>query len=183
MPLSRSIRLITVSIALGVCFVGTAASQTPSPAGASAPRQTGADQTFVTQAAQGGTAEVAKAKLALTKAASAEVKQFAQRMVDDHTKANEELKALATSKQITLPADAPPPAMAKLEKLEGAAFDQAYIADQMQDHQKAITLFEREAKAGTDAEVKAFAEKTLPTLKQHHALVRELSTKGKKGAS
>ncbi len=65
----------------------------------------------------------------------------------------------------------------KMRKLEGAAFDQAYIADQIKDHEKAIALFEKEARSGKDAELKAFAEKTLPTLKDHLTAVRSLTGK------
>jgi putative membrane protein len=146
-----------------------------------------ADARFVMQAAEGGMLEVAKGKLAAQKGAHEGVKQFGQKMVDDHTKANEELKSLASSKNITLPADAPKgraqAALSKLEKLDGAAFDRAYVDDQVRDHEKTIALFERQAKSGKDAELKAFAEKTLPTLKQHLTTVRDLKTQVAKGGT
>lgn len=142
---------------------------------------------FVMQAAEGGMTEVAKGKLATQKGAHEGVKQYGQKMVDDHTKAGEELKTIAGGKSITLPGDtlkAPMQAtLAKLEKLEGAAFDRAYIEDQIRDHEKTIALFEREVKTGKDAELKAFAEKTLPTLKEHLTTVQDLKTKVAKGAT
>jgi len=130
--------------------------------------------------------EVAKGKLAAQKGSHEGVKQFGQRMADDHTKAGDELKSIASGKNITLP-DAPKPpvqaALTKLEKLDGAAFDRAYVDDQIRDHDKTIALFEREAKGGKDAELKAFAEKTLPTLKEHRTMVQELKTKLAKGGT
>jgi putative membrane protein len=146
-----------------------------------------ADARFVLQAAEGGMMEVAKGKLAAQKGAHEGVKQFGQKMVDDHTKAGDELKAIAGGKNITLPGETPTAPMqamlTKLEKLEGAAFDRAYVDDQVRDHEKTIALFEREAKTGKDAELKAFAEKTLPTLKEHLTTVQDLKAKLAKGAT
>jgi putative membrane protein len=145
------------------------------------------DTGFVKQAAEGGMMEVAKGKLAAEKGSHDAVKQFGQKMVDDHTKAGDELKSIASGKSITLPGDttrAPMQALlAKLEKLEAAAFDRAYVDDQIRDHEKTIALFEREAKTGKDAELKAFAEKTLPALKEHLSMVRDLKTKLAKGGT
>jgi putative membrane protein len=145
------------------------------------------DASFVKQAAEGGMMEVAKGKLAAQKGAHDAVKQFGQKMVDDHTKAGDELKSIARGKSISLPDDSPKPPMqallTKLERLEGAAFDRAYVDDQIRDHEKTIALFEREAKTGKDAELKTFAEKTLPTLKEHLSMVRDLKTKLAKGGT
>jgi putative membrane protein len=146
-----------------------------------------ADSRFVMQAAEGGMMEVAKGKVAAQKGAHEGVKQFGQKMVDDHTKAGDELKSIASGKNITLPGETPKPPMqamlAKLEKLDGAAFDRAYVDDQIRDHEKTIALFEREAKTGKDPELKAFAEKTLPTLKEHLTAVRDLKAKVAKGGT
>lgn len=136
------------------------------------------DQTFVHQAAIAGMAEVAEAQLALSKAQRDDVKQFAQRMIDDHTKANDQLKQLAAAKQITLPTalDAKHKAeQARLEKLSGAAFDRAYIEAQVKAHQQAVSLFKTEAEKGGDAELKQFATQTLPILQQHHDAVVALA--------
>jgi putative membrane protein len=145
-----------------------------------------ADAHFVMQAAEGGMMEVTKGKLAAQKGSHEGVKQLGQRMVDDHTKANDELKSIASGKNITLPGEPKPPmqaALGKLEKLDGAAFDRAYVDDQVRDHEKTIALFEREAKGGKDAELKAFAEKTLPTLKEHLTMVRDVKSKLAKGGT
>jgi putative membrane protein len=146
-----------------------------------------ADARFVMQAAEGGMMEVAKGKLATQKGAHEGVKQFGQKMIDDHSKVNDELKSIAGAKNITLPGETPQSPMhatlAKLEKLEGAAFDRAYVEDRIRDHEKTIAIFEREAKTGKDAELKAFAEKTLPTLKEHLTMAQDLKTKVAKGAT
>jgi putative membrane protein len=141
-----------------------------------------ADSTFMKTAATDGMAEVELGKLAAQNAASSEVKQFGQRMIDDHGKANAELKGLASQKNLTLPMelDAKHKAMQdKLAKLNGAVFDSAYIAHMVTAHKEAVALFQREAKGGKDAETKAFAEKTLPTLQEHLKMAQDLSAKAK----
>src|SRR4051812_34394375 len=120
--------------------------------------------------AKDGMAEVELGRLAADKASNADVKKFGQRMVDDHTKANDELKMIASSKNITLPTavDAKHKATAdRLSKLSGAAFDAAFMQTMVQDHRKAVASFKRESQTGKDAEIKAFAGKTLPTLEDH----------------
>jgi putative membrane protein len=138
---------------------------------------------FVQKAAEGGAAEVAIAKLALQKAENAEVKAFAERLEKDHAAANDELKALATRRNITLPAAKNGPVYFKLEKLSGAAFDRAFVAAMVTDHQKDVKAFEKEAASGADADIKAFAAKTLPTLKEHLQQVQTLSQAIKKPTS
>lgn len=173
-------------VAAATVSFGTAtlAAQTPSttsPASARMDRAGSADAMFVQEAAKGGMMEVAKGKLAGQHASRDDVKQFAQRMVDDHTKASDELKSIAKGKNITLPPDQPSAQdqamLDKMGKMDGAAFDRSYIADQVKDHEKTIALFEKEARSGKDAELKAFAEKTLPTLKDHLTAVRGLNSK------
>ena len=141
---------------------------------------TGADSTFMKTAAMDGLAEVEHGRLVAQNAASPDVKQFAQRMVDDHSKANEELKSLASQKNVTLPTelDAKHKAMQdKLSKLKGAALDAAYMTHMLADHKAGVALFQREAKSGKDAETKAFAEKTLPTLQQHLKMAQDVNAK------
>lgn len=137
-----------------------------------------ADNHFVMDAATGGMAEVELGKLAADKATKPEVKQFGQRMVDDHGKANDELKSLAQSKQITLPSAIDGKHKAtidRLSKLSGEAFDRAYVQEMLKDHQKDVAAFRSESKSGRDAEVKAWAAKTLPTLEEHLKQVQELN--------
>src|SRR5207249_5592683 len=108
--------------------------------------------------------------LAAGKASNAEVKSFGQRMVTDHGKANQELTEIASRKGITLPKDVDKKHMAaidKMSKLSGAAFDKAFMTGMHKDHMKAVSAFEKEASKGQDADIKAFAAKTLPTLKEH----------------
>jgi len=134
-----------------------------------------ADKNFLTHAAQDGEAEVEIAHLAQQKAADAQVKAFAQRMDTDHSKAGSELRALIAQKGVTIPGGLPPQALAlknRLEKLQGAAFDQAYMRAMVDDHTKAVREFETAAKS-TDSDIKAFAEKTLPTLREHLKMAQD----------
>jgi putative membrane protein len=202
------------------------------------------DREFAMKAAEGGQAEVAHAQMALQKSASDDVKRYAQRMIDDHTKANQELMTIASGKGLTLPGNmqsmhsahaqmhgntaststdttgstntagasrtinprsttgATNPntessgdmrktepamntkmskdhqmAMDRLSKLSGAEFDREYIKMDLKDHKKTIELFEKQARSGRDAELKAFAEKTLPTLREHHQMARDIAGK------
>ena len=128
------------------------------------------DAKFAVDAANGGMAEVALGKLAQQQATSAAVKDFANMMVTDHSKANDELMALAKSKNITLPdsvSNDKKDAMMDLSKKTGADFDKAYVDMMIDGHKKTIDLFEDESKNGKDADIKAFADKTLPTIKMH----------------
>jgi putative membrane protein len=129
-----------------------------------------ADSKWVLEVAQGGMAEVELGKLAADKAANADVKQFGQRMTTDHQKANDELKTIAQQKNITLPTelDAKHKAdVARLSKLSGEAFDRAYMRMMVADHRADVNEFKTESQTGKDADVKAFAAKTLPTLEDH----------------
>ena len=151
------------------------ANQKPAASGIAA-----ADQAFVKEAATGGMAEVDLGQLAASKAADADVKQFGQRMVDDHGKANEGLKSWASSKGVTLPAelDAKHKAEhARLDKLSGAAFDKAYMTSMVADHNKDVAEFQKQAKAATDPDLKGWVTKTLPTLEDHQKSAKEISGK------
>jgi putative membrane protein len=136
------------------------------------------DHHFVMDAANGGLAEVELGRLAAEKAGKDDVKKFGQRMVDDHGKANDELKTLAQSKQITLPAapDAKHKAtIDRLSKLTGDAFDRAYVQEMLKDHEKDVAAFRAESRSGKDPEVKAWAGKTLPTLEEHLKMIQDLN--------
>ena len=128
------------------------------------------DAKFAVDAANGGMAEVALGKLAEGKATNAKVKEFAAMMVADHTKANDELMALAQSKNITLPqavSSDKQATMDNLTKKSGSDFDKAYVDQMVDDHKKTVSLFEDASKNAKDADIKAFVDKTLPTLKAH----------------
>jgi putative membrane protein len=139
-----------------------------------------ADSKFVMAAAMGGMMEVELGRAATTRAASDEVKQFGQRMVDDHTKANNDLTQVATQKGITLPT-APDPKhqaeMTKLLSLSGADFDRAYMKMMVKDHQKDVKEFQAEANKGHDADVKGFAAAKLPTLQEHLRMAEDINSR------
>jgi putative membrane protein len=168
--------------------VGIAAAQTAdnNMAGTSSGHKlTAADRQFVKKAAQGGMAEVELGQLATEKAASPEVKQFGQRMVDDHTKANDQLKQVASEEGVTVPdkLDAKDAATkARLEKLSGKAFDRAYMHDMVLDHTKDVSEFRMEAKNASDPAVKNFAKETLPTLESHLKEAKSIAPKTTKTA-
>lgn len=134
-------------------------------------------ETFVNMAAQDGMAEVGLAKLALKKSSNDDVKQFAQKMEQDHEQANDQLSSIAKSKGITIPKklDAKHEAMMKsLSAKSGKAFDQAYAEHMAKDHSKAVALFQG-ASQSSDADLAAFAKKTLPTLEEHKQLADNLN--------
>lgn len=135
------------------------------------------DAKFATKAADGGMAEVAYAKLALQKSTNPKIKEFAQQMVTDHSKANEELMAIAKTKNITLPA-APSTDMQKMmtdaSAKSGAEFDKQYVSDMVKDHDEDVSLFEKAANDCKDADLKSFAAKTLPTLKEHQQHIKAI---------
>jgi putative membrane protein len=138
----------------------------------------GNDRNFVTTAAQDGMAEVELGKIAQQNGSSAAVKQFGQRMVDDHSKANKELEDIATKVGMTPPKDPGSKHQAdikKFSKLTGEKFDREYAAHMVKDHEKAVALFRKQAKGGEAEALKAFAAKTLPNLEEHLKMARELS--------
>ena len=135
-----------------------------------------ADRKFIEDAARGGMAEVQLGQLAAQKAQSSEVKQFGQKMVDDHGKANDQLKSIASSKNVTLPTDldrAHKRDYDRLSKLSGAEFDREYMKHMVSDHKKDVSDFRKEAKSAKDTEVKNFASTTLPTLEQHLQMAQQ----------
>jgi putative membrane protein len=134
------------------------------------------DTEFANKAAGDGMAEVKLGELAQQNAEDDQVKQFGQRMVDDHSKANDELKSIAQQKGIDLPKDLPAEAQQAYDELQqksGDEFDQAYMDLMVEDHQKAIDLFQQEAQSGKDADLQTFAEETLPTLQEHLDLAQQ----------
>jgi putative membrane protein len=133
--------------------------------------------TFVKTAALDGMTEVELGKLAASKSNTSDVKRFAQKMVQDHGQANQQLTAIARSKGLPLPTklDAQHEAMVKeLSAKSGAAFDSAYASHMAKAHTKAVALFEAAAQS-SDAELAAFAKQTLPTLQQHEQLANNLN--------
>ena len=138
------------------------------------------DKKFVHDAAQGGMAEVELGKLATEKASSDDVKKFGQRMVDDHTKAGDQLKQVASSEGIQLPQGLSAQDKAtkeRLLKLSGEQFDKAYMADMVKDHIEDVVDFQHESRSGKAPAVKDFAAQTLPTLQEHLKQAKKVAPK------
>ncbi|MCC3155904.1 DUF4142 domain-containing protein [Hymenobacter sp. 15J16-1T3B] len=134
------------------------------------------DSEFLTKAASGGMLEVELGKLVSQKAVSAEAKQYAQHMVTDHTKANEELKAIARQKNITLPdglADDHKDVYDDVADEKGLDLDKKYLREMQKDHEEDVKEFTEASVKAADPAVKAFAAKTLPTLKMHLDMVNQ----------
>lgn len=173
--MKRQLKIPALFGGLTILFVSTAVL-----AQENANRLSNPDATFANKAAQGGMAEVQLGQLATQKASNPDVKAFGQRMVDDHSKANDEFKGIVSRKGVTLPTglDAKDQATYdRLSKLEGAAFDRAYMADMVKDHRADIAEFEKEANSGSDPDIKGFAAKTLPTLKHHLEMAESAQAK------
>jgi putative membrane protein len=140
--------------------------------------------TFVNDAAQAGMTEVEAGKIALSKSRDPAIRGFAQRMVADHGKANVELAALARSKGITAPAQLDAEHQAMVNTMKATAdsdFDQDYAQHMNMDHSKALALFEG-ASQSTDADVAAFAKKTIPTLQVHKRMAEKLPSAMQSGS-
>ena len=135
------------------------------------------DKTFVQQAAEGGMAEVQEGQLASSQAQSDKVKQFGQKMVKEHTENNQELMTLAQKKGLTPAAaldDKHTQEMAMLQKQADASFDHAYIMGQVTGHQAMASVMQTEIQSGSDPDLKAFAQKTLPVVQQHLQMAQQL---------
>lgn len=163
----------------------TPSAQTPPPAPGTAnpPKMpslsatTSADDHFVMEVAATNLAEIDLGKVAADKASNSKVKDFANRMVNDHTKANAELKELADSKHITVATmiDAQHKSLRdKLAGMSGAAFDRMYIDEMVKGHEAAVEKFRKESTSGADSEVKAWALKTLPTIQEHYKMAQDV---------
>jgi len=143
-------------------------SGTPSTTVANTIDQETAD--FMVKAADGGMEEVQMGKVANEKAVSQRVKNFGAMMVEDHSKANDELKGLAAQKNVTLPkemADEHKKDIENVQKKTGKNFDKEYIEMMVDDHQKDIDEFEKASKNTKDTDVKMWVDKTLPVLRKH----------------
>lgn len=145
---------------------------------ASEPAISSADRKFVQQAAEGGMAEVAAGKLAQEQGQSAQVKEIANSLVEDHTKANDELKQIAAAEGIDLPADAGMKhqnALAKLEQEPAEDFDRSFLRQQEKMHRQALSRFEKAAERSENQAIKQFAAKTVPSLREHLDAIEQAS--------
>lgn len=142
------------------------------------------DAQFVMTASAMDLAEINLSRVAVDRATDPAVKKFAQHMLDDHMKSSTRLLGLANKKTLT-PArtmDAKHQALAqRLIPLRGADFDRTFMTQMVEDHKAAVALFEAEAKTAKDADLKAFAAKTLPTLQEHLKMAQDVAGKLKGG--
>jgi len=163
--------------------LGNAANSVSNTVSNAASSVTGtSDSSFVNEAAIGGMSEVELGRLASTKATNPEVKKFGQMMVTDHTAANNDLKALAAKKNWTLPTDVDSKHKSTMDDLKaknGADFDKAYVQEMVDDHEEDVKAFEDKANNATDPDLKAFAQKTLPTLRKHLDAIKDIQAKMK----
>ena len=158
-------------------------SDTAAPPPAPAPLND-KDKDFVGSAERGGMSEVDLAQDGVNHATNPDVKAFAQKLVDDHTKANSELSQFATSRGVTTMGEMEAKmkeTKERLAKLTGKSFDQAFVNQMVEDHTSTIKLFEEESASGVDTDLKAWVDKTLPTLREHLKAAQDLQAKiGKK---
>jgi putative membrane protein len=136
------------------------------------------DAPFIGSAAMDGLSEVEHGRLATTHASSPRVRRFAQRMINDHQKAGNELKELASRSEVTLATKLDGEHQATqddLARLKGAAFDQAYMALMVKTHLEAVALFQQQAKNAQDRGVKAWASRMVPMLQEHVRLASSLN--------
>jgi putative membrane protein len=165
MKAESSMKRLISALAFAVPLAALAAATSP-------------DESFYKKAAEGGISEVVQGKLAQEKSSDPGVKAFGAMMVKDHTAANDRLKAIAAAKGIDLPTTSGATEMAteaKLQALSGSTFDKSYISGMVKDHKEDIKEFENEAQNGQDPEAKAFAAKTLPTLKLHLSKIESIA--------
>lgn len=194
--MSKPLQFAAVAISLAFAWAGLAAfapaAARPESAKSTAKTKSSAmmkmsDADFAKAAAEGGIAEVKIGELAEDKASNKTVKDLSQRIVEDHTRANDALKSDASKENISIPTEMNArdrAAYARLSQLSGAAFDRAYTRDMVRDHEADIAVFRHEATEGKDASIKTFAAQTLPTLEEHLKEARQaLQTVSPKTAS
>ena len=161
------------AVATALMFTGTSLSANEHNKGRFGDR----DYKFVTEAAQGGMMEVRLGEIAKQRASSQSVRDFAQRMITDHSKAGDELKQVASNKGAAIPTEMSRKHNAtieSLEKLSGREFDKEYIAMMVKDHKKDVKEFEDAVKDVSDPDLKAFAQKNLSVIQDHLRMARDL---------
>jgi len=180
------IRLLTTTAVFAVglllapaIYAQTSQPNAPSPAAAAKDTLSQEDRTFIKEAAIGSMAEVELSKLA-QKSENADVKSFADHMIEDHTAVNQQLTAIATDLGVDMPKalDSEHERLREnVQTLHGKAFDEQYMQGMVADHNKAVNLFQQEARSGSSVHLKQFALKTLSTLQEHQKMALELTHK------
>ena len=166
----------------GTTTTSTAASATASSSGGTVSNLSAADKDFVMKAAIGGMAEVQMGQTASQKGQNADVKAFGTRMVSDHSKANDELKQLASTKGVAVPSDVDAKHQKTADEIaakNGKDFDKAYMTDMVKDHEEDVKEFERASRSANDADLKNWASKMLPTLREHLRMAKDTAKKVK----
>jgi putative membrane protein len=171
----RAMRLVVMLVLAGLVSAPAGAAATQSQQTSGEHKLSRQDRRFMRQAAQAGLFEVKKSELALARSHNRDVRDFAAQMIRDHTKANQELKQLAASRDVRLPRR--PNAhqrriIHRLARLHGRHFDCAYMAVQVRAHLQAIAIFRREVRHGHDPAVRAYAAMNLPVLRMHLRMAR-----------
>jgi putative membrane protein len=136
------------------------------------------DRMFVSKAMQGSMAEVQLGQMTLQKSSNPQVKEFAQRMIDDHTKLNEQMKPVAQQLGVAPPSQISKgdrKTMAKLQALSGPAYDQAYIKDMVKDHKQDLNDFQMEASSGQDQTAKDAASQGSKVIAQHLQMAQQMA--------
>ncbi len=172
---------LVMSVGLGTAFVGAAfARQNNADQMKGSGMLSSMDRSFLTKAEQSNLAEIAAGNLAWKQSNNEMVKTHAQHMITDHADASTKLNMIAKDKSVDLPKDPDPKnqqVYKQLSALKGSAFDAKYIKSQRAGHVAAVALFRSEIKNGKDAEVRAFATQTLPTIESHLKMFQSMSTK------
>lgn len=163
--------MITIGLIVLFAMVGMAISQQSKPAISSQ------DKKFIEEAAMSSQMEIKMGQLAAERASNPEIKNFGQRMVTDHTKANKELMSLAQQKGVSVKTDLDRGKQRKIDELakkSGAEFDREYMKEMTKDHKEDIKKFDKQAKQGQDPDIKSFASRTLPTLQEHGRMAEQI---------
>jgi len=173
----RNKLFVTAALATGLCvalLAGSAVSQQKEKGKALS------DKDFINEVAAGGLAEVKLGQLAAERGGSQDVRNFGKRMADDHSAANKDFMALLQKKGMEAPKEMTRKQQElydRLSKLRGAEFDKAYMAAMVEDHKEDVAHFEATSRDGSDPDLKAWASKTLPTLKEHLKLAQDIQMK------
>lgn len=182
--MNRKIILLAMSAMLPIAACSSGSTPPAATSEASVPPPpavAAADQSFATMAAAGNLAEIQTAQLVESKTRRPAIKHFAERIVKDHTAANQQLMQIAQQKGITLPTtptETQQQDYARLQGESGHMFDHDYLTSEVQDHQQMLQAFQMESQSGTDPDLKAFATQTIPVLQQHLAIAQRLSGSG-----
>ena len=176
MKIINLVRYISVPT-LAVCSLMAFSSMAADSATENRGQLSNSDYKFAVDATRGGMSEVNLAQLAIQKATDSGVRQFAQRMLADHTKANQQLAQILSQKGVTIPTETSSSEqreLDRLQKLSGPDFDKAYMEHMLRDHKKDVKEFEKASESAKDTDIKAFAANTLPVLQEHLKMAEDL---------